>query len=150
METARAIGSGRVGGGATAMRHNIQSQLQSQAQPTAQQAKMPQQKFISSPPSVMMDANLNLNTTPALFSYPIIDQFKPQQQIHVQPRQEEQSQSVIQAVAPEQVPTNNAGNGVPFKLPSVQDRLIKNRVFFDDNLKNVAQTGNGKTVAGNQ
>lgn len=140
VEAARAIGTGRVGSGAT-MRHNIQA-----AQPQAQ--SQIQQQFISTNVPVMMDLNLNPSATqsPALFNYPFIDQFKPQQT--VQPRQL-QTETPAQAIAA-QKPTSNIVNGVPFKLPSVQDRLIKNRVFFDENMKNVAQTGNGKSVAGNQ
>lgn len=82
----------------------------------------------------MMDAHLNMNAAPALFNYPVIDQFMPQPaQIQVQPKLALE-QPIIQAV-----PINNAVNGIAFKLPSVQDRLIKNRVFFDENMKNVTQ-----------
>lgn len=34
--------------------------------------------------------------------------------------------------------SSNIVNGVPFKLPSIQERLTKNRIFFDDKLKNNA------------
>lgn len=102
------------------MRQNIQSQ----------------QQFIATSP-VIIDSNLN---APQM-NYPIIDQFKPQQQLQATP--------ALASVAVAKT-SSNIVNGVPFKLPSVQDRLIKNRVFFDENLKNVAQTDNGSTVAGNQ
>lgn len=99
------------------------------------------QQFVTSTP-VIMDANLN---APSMNYYPIIDNFKPQHQHQPQLQ-------ATPALAPVAVPkpTTNIVNGVPFKLPSVQDRLIKNRVFFDGNLKNVAQTGNGSPVAGNE
>lgn len=148
VETARAIGSGRVGGG-QALRQNIS----------------PQQSFVGSQqPSAVMQANVDA----ASMSYPTIDQFIPPQQIQRQQQhQQEQVKLQIQYLptptsgplaAPMQVPVSppiqkpmsNVINGVPFKLPSVQDRLIKNRVFFDENLKNEAQPSNGKAVAGNQ
>lgn len=103
LETARAIGSGRVGGGA--LRHNVQQQ---------------QQPFAANPSTVGMDSTM---------IYPVIDQFQPQYEAQT-------------ATVPAPKPVSNIVNGVPFKLPSVQDRLIKNRVFFDGNLKYEAQTGN--------
>lgn len=124
VEAARVIGTGRVGGGAL-MR-----------QPQSQQQQ--QQPFMSNT-TPMMDTNLNANP-PALINmnYPVIDQFKP-------PQSQLQAEPFIQTpiITPKQTV-----NGPPFKLPSVQDRLIKNRVFFDENLKNTAQTG--KKYAGNQ
>lgn len=148
MEAARAIGTGRVGGGAS-MRQNVQPQQQQQQlqqqqlqqqQLQQQQLQQQQQQFISSPPPALMDLSLNAHA-PALINYPVIDHFKPQQP--------PSPQSAIQA-EPTPKPMTNIINGVPFKLPSVQDRLIKNRLFFDENLKTVAQTGNTNSVAGNQ
>lgn len=147
VETARAIGSGRVGGG-TAMRQNIPQQQQ---QP---------QFVVSHQPPAVMEATLNAQP----LNYPTIDQFIPPQQHQRQHQHQPQYQApptipVLVAAAPAPVPVqavpvqkpmSNIVNGVPFKLPSVQDRLIKNRVFFDGNLKNEAQPSNGKTVAGNE
>lgn len=148
VEASRAIGTGRVGSGAT-MRHNMQA-----TQPQAQSQIPQQQQFISTNLPVMMDSNLNPSATqtPALFNYPVIDQFKPQQTVQPAPVAQPgqlKTESPAQANTT-QKPMSNIVNGVPFKLPSVQDRLIKNRVFFDENLRNGAQTSNGQSVAGNQ
>lgn len=146
METARAIGSGRVGGG-TGMRQNIPSQ----------------QQFVA---SHQHPAAMEVNLDAATMNYPTIDQFIPpsqHQQQHQQHQQQQfqsappaapvvQMQMTVQVPVspPAQKPMSNIINGVPFKLPSVQDRLIKNRLFFDENLKNETQPSNGKAVAGNQ
>lgn len=146
MEAARAIGSGRVGG--ISMRHNIQ----------------PQQQFVANTqPSVILDPNLGASTMSYSndLNYPTIDQFIPPPPTHTHQHQQHQHQPMAvpmsqMAYAPlSQAPTSapmpavlspkpmsNIINGTPFKLPSVQDRLIKNRVYFDENLKN-AETGNG-------
>lgn len=145
METARAIGSGRIGG--VSMRHNIQ--------PQQHQHQLQHQFVVSASPSVLLDPNLGAPT----MNYPIIDQFIPSEHTHQhqhQPMAVPMSQMTFAplsvpapAPAPQPTvpvtpkPTSNVINGAPFKLPSVQDRLIKNRVFFDENLRNVAQTGNG-------
>lgn len=47
-----------------------------------------------------------------------------------QQQREQQQQPAIIPVS------SNIVNGVPFKLPSIQERLTKNRIFFDDKLKN--------------
>lgn len=162
MEAARAIGSGRVGG--ISMR-NVNCQ---NVQPPP-----PQQFIANAQPSVVLDSNLGASTMnyPSDLNYPIIDQFIPpththQHQQHQHPHQhphQHQPMAVpmsqmayapismpAQLPAPAPIPTvstpkpiSNIINGAPFKLPSVQDRLIKNRVYFDENLRNVAQTGNG-------
>lgn len=161
METARAIGSGRVGG-VTMQRHNIQ----------------PQQQFVANTqPSVILDPNVGASTMnyPIDMNYPTIDQFIPPAHTHLQqqqqqlppqqPLQQQQQQPItvpiasmtynnfpvsvpLPAPAPAPMPTvsvpkpmPNVINGTLFKLPSVQDRLIKNRLYFDENLKNGAQPG---------
>lgn len=153
VETARAIGTGRVGGGAS-MRQPI-TPIQPQ-----------QQQFVASPPiQTSTEPNFNVATP---MNYPIIDQFQPPTQIHHQqqhqqyqqyhvtsvpaqtPTQQIPVQAIVASAMPASKPMSNTVNGVPFKLPSVQDRLIKNRVFFDDKMKNVASSGNGNAVAGNQ
>lgn len=153
MEAARAIGSGRVGG--VSMRNlNCQN-----VQPPPSQ----QQFVTNTQPSVVMDPNLGASTMnyPSDLNYPTIDQFIPPTHTHQhqhQPMAVPMSQMAYapiasvptQTPAPVPMPTvstpkpmTNIINGAPFKLPSVQDRLIKNRVYFDENLRNVAQTGNG-------
>ncbi|XP_031624603.1 uncharacterized protein DDB_G0287625-like [Contarinia nasturtii] len=132
LEAARVFGTGRVGGGAL-MRQPHQQQQQQQRQQ--------QQSFVSNTMPAMMDTNLNANASALInMNYPVIDQFKP-------PNSQLKSESLIQApiITPKPII-----NGVPFKLPSVQDRLVKNRVFFDENLKNTVHSGNGKSYAGNQ
>lgn len=155
MEAARVIGTGRVGG--VSMRQVQPQQLQLQQQQQQQQIQQPQmqqqqpqlqsqlqQQYISSPPAPMMDMNLNAQAhAPVLIgNYPVIDHFKPpQQQAPPQPKVQSPPQQVIQSQVIQVDPTPKPAqiiNGVPFKLPSVQDRLIKNRLFFDENLKNVA------------
>lgn len=160
MEAARQIGSGRVGG--VSMR-NLNSQ-------NVQQPPQPQQFVVHTQPSVVMDSNLAASTMsyPSDLNYPTIDQFIPpthtHQQLQLQQQQQQHQPMTVpmsqmayapismptQAPAPAPMPTastqkpmTNIVNGTPFKLPSVQDRLIKNRVYFDENLRNVSQTGNG-------
>lgn len=151
METARAIGSGRVGG---ASMRNLNCQI---VQPPTQQ-----QFVANTQPSVVLDPNLGASTMnySSDLNYPIIDQFIPPTHTH-QHQHQHQHQPVVpmphqmvyapismpaQTPAPAPMPAvstpkpmSNIINGAPFKLPSVQDRLIKNRVFFDENLR----TGNG-------
>ncbi|XP_055302962.1 bromodomain-containing protein DDB_G0280777-like [Sitodiplosis mosellana] len=144
LEAARSIGSGRVGGATMRQVQPQQLQLQQQQQQQQQlqqqqQPQLQQQQYVSSPPLAMMDLSLNAQAhAPASINYPVIDHFKPPQQ-QQQPLQSQlpPPQQVIQ-VDPTPKPMSNIINGVPFKLPSVQDRLIKNRLFFDENLKNVA------------
>lgn len=150
MEAARAIGSGRVGG--ISMR-NLNCQ-------NVQPPPPPQQYIANAQPSVVLDSNLGATTMnySSDLNYPIIDQFIPPTHTHQhQPMAVPMSQMAYapismpaQLPAPAPMPTvstpkpiSNIINGTPFKLPSVQDRLIKNRVYFDENLRNVAQTGNG-------
>lgn len=151
MEAARAIGSGRVGG--ISMRHNIQQQ---------------QQFVANTQHSVISDPHLGVSTMSysSDLNYPTIDQFMPlthtqqySQQVHQVQPMTQMTYASLSAPAPVPVPSpappaqlptvsttnpmSNVINGTPFKLPSVQDRLTKNRVYFDENLKNVTQSGNG-------
>lgn len=96
METARAIGSGRIGS------RVIQQQ--------------PQQPFVNN------SEEANLNDSAPYYTPNEFEQLQQQQGIE----------------APKQ--TSNIVNGIPFKLPSVQDRLKKNRIYFDEKLKNQSST----------
>lgn len=76
--------------------------------------------LVANPP-VIIDSNLNaLNLNNAVDYQQYQQQSKQQQQPAIIPV------------------SSNIVNGVPFKLPSIQERLTKNRIFFDDKLKNNA------------
>lgn len=156
MDAARAIGSGRVGG--VSMR-NI----------NCQNVQPPHQFVANTQPSVVLDSNLAASTMsyPSDLNYPTIDQFILPTHTHQHQQQHQQmtvpmsqmayapismpTQAPAPAPAPMQPaptaatakPMSNVVNGTPFKLPSVQDRLIKNRVYFDEKMRNVSQAGNG-------
>lgn len=87
--------------------------------PVQEQAYQPPTLVAKIP--AIIDSNLN-----ALNSNNAIDY----QQYQQQPKQQQQP-----AIIPI---SSNIVNGVPFKLPSIQERLTKNRIFFDDKLKNNA------------
>lgn len=115
VESTRAIGTGRVGSG------NRQTIAVTQ--------------YTQSPPIVESPMIINPLNTVNDFS-----QFTTQQ-IHQPIQQFQAVQQSVQSIQPvEQMLSNkpafNIVNGQPFKLPSVQDRLTRNRIFFDDNLKN--------------
>lgn len=89
-------------------------------QPAPEQAYQPPTLVANTP--AIIDSNSN-----ALNSKNAIDYY---QQYKQQPQQQQQP-----AIIPI---SGNIVNGVPFKLPSIQERLTKNRIYFDDKLKHNA------------
>lgn len=122
VESARAIGTGRVGGG------NIRQNI-----PVTQY----------SPNPIMPEPNVSMNAISHAADYGqfiLPPQMPPQVQPQIQLQQQPQvvqapiSTPIQETMAPK--PSINMVNGVPFKLPSVQDRLTRNRIYFDEKLKN--------------
>lgn len=88
---------------------------------TMRPAPVQEQAYQPSNTPAIIDSNLN-----ALKLNNVIDY-----QQYQQPPQQQQQPTIIPV-------SSNIVNGVPFKLPSIQERLTKNRIFFDDKLKNYA------------
>lgn len=167
VETAKSIGSGRVG----SPRHSTQQPAQQPPQQptqrpiTQQTQRSPQQ----TPQAHQQPVNQQLAQNQADQQQPVhhqpaqhpvyqqpadqpIPQFvhKPVQQISLEfdnkqfaPKiQEFVPLAEFEAYQPIPAPTQIV-NGAPFKLPSIQERLKKNRVYFDENMK--TQSANEKS-----
>lgn len=147
MDTAKSYGTGRVGSRPTQqpLQQTVQQPLRQPDQQPLQQhvqrlERQPLQQPIQQPPQ--QSAPLPMQQPVYQPSHQIKPelnkkQFQPKHRELVPPPEFEQYE--IQPVpAPQQIV-----NGVPFKLPSIQERLKKNRVYFDG--KTAEQAANEKS-----